>query len=67
MGAYVAMIFWLGGMKYTQASTAASLNQTSSIFIFIFAYFILKEKMSLKKIIGVVLAVAGALLVTFSS
>ncbi len=67
LGAYVAMILWLGGMKYTQASTAAALNQTSSIFIFIFAYLILKEKMSLKKVIGVFLAVAGAILVTFSS
>ncbi len=49
LGAYIAMILWLGGMKYTQASTAAALNQTSSIFIFIFAYFILKEKINLKK------------------
>ncbi len=67
LGAYVAMILWLGGMKYTQASTAAALNQTNSIFIFIFAYFILKEKINLKKTIGIILAVAGALLVTFSS
>lgn len=67
LGAYVAMILWLGGMKYTQASTAAALNQTNSIFIFIFAYFLLKEKINLKKTVGIILAVAGALLVTFST
>ncbi len=67
LGAYVAMIFWLGGMKYTQASTAAALNQTNSVIIFILAYFILKEEMSLKKIIGIILAIIGALLVIFSS
>lgn len=67
LGAYLAMIFWLGGMKYTQASTAAALNQTNSIFVFIFAYFILKEKITIKKTIGILLAVIGALLVIFNS
>ena len=67
LGAYLAMIFWLGGMKYTQASTASALNQTSSIFIFIFAYFVLKEKITMKKTIGICLAVIGAILVTFNS
>lgn len=67
LGAYVAMILFLGGMKYTQASIAAPLNQINSIFIFIFAYFILKEKITPKKTIGIILAVIGALLVTFST
>ena len=65
MGAYVAMILWLGGMKYTQTSIAAALNQTSNIFIFIFAYFILKEKLNIQRSIGIGLAVIGAFLVTF--
>lgn len=65
LGAYLAMMLWLGGMKWTQASTAAALNQTSSIFIFIFAYFFLKEKINLKRTIGIIMAVIGALLVTF--
>ena len=67
LGAYVAMILWLGGMKYTLASTAASLNQTSNIFIFIFAYLILKEKITFKSIVGIILAVAGAFMVTFGA
>ncbi len=65
LGAYVAMILWLGGMKFTQASTAAALNQMSSIFIFIFAAWLLKEKITPLRIVGIVLGVGGALLVTF--
>ena len=62
-GAYLSMIIWLGGMKYTQASVAAALNQTSSIFIFILAAIFLKEKVTWLKVLGIVLAVTGALLV----
>ncbi len=65
VGAYAAMLVWLGGMKYTQASVASALNQTSTIFIFVFAALLLKERMNLRKTIGVVLAFAGSILVTF--
>lgn len=65
LGAYVALILWLAGMKYTQVSIAAALNQTSNIFIFIFAALFLKEPMTRRKIVGIILAVAGAFIVTF--
>ena len=65
LGAYVAMIRWLAGMKYTQASTAAALNQTSNIFIFIFAAFFLKEPLNTIKIASIVLAIIGVLLIKF--
>lgn len=65
IGAYLAMILWLGGMKFTQVSTAATLNQTNNIFIFLFAALILKEKMNSLKVVGISLGVIGALLVTF--
>ncbi len=65
MGAYLAMIIWLAGMKYTQASIAAALNQTSTIFTFIFAALLLREKVTLLRALGIVFGFSGALLVTF--
>ena len=65
LGAYVSMIFWLGGMKFTQASIAAALNQTSNIFVFIFAALFLKEGINLQRTAAIIVAVAGAILVTF--
>jgi drug/metabolite transporter (DMT)-like permease len=64
-GGYLAMVFWLAGMKFTSASIAAALNQTSNIFIFIFAALLLKEKVTLIRGVAIVLGVGGALLVTF--
>jgi drug/metabolite transporter (DMT)-like permease len=65
LGGYVAMLLWIGGMKYTQASTAAALNQTSNIFIFIFAAWFLKERITWLRGVAICAAVLGALLVTF--
>jgi len=64
-GAYVAMFIWLAGMKYTQASIASALNQTSTIFIFIFAAIFLKETITLGRTIGIILAFFGTFLVLF--
>jgi len=65
VGTYLAMVLWLAGMKYTQASTAAALNQTSNIFVFIFAALLLKEKITLVRLVAIGLGVGGAILVTF--
>ncbi|MCK4372518.1 MAG: DMT family transporter [candidate division Zixibacteria bacterium] len=65
MGGYLAMVLWLGGMKYTVASIASALNQTSSIFMFIFAAFFLKEPLTKYRLIGIALAVAGVMMMTF--
>ncbi|MFH2037433.1 MAG: DMT family transporter [Candidatus Zixiibacteriota bacterium] len=65
VGAYLAMILWLAGMKYTQASIAAALNQTANIFVFILAVILLKETINLQRIVGILLAITGAILVTF--
>jgi len=66
LGAYFSMVLWLAGFKYTQASTAAALNQTSSIFVFVFAAIFLREALTLPRIMGIIMAVAGASLVTFA-
>jgi drug/metabolite transporter (DMT)-like permease len=64
-GAYIAMMVWLAGMKFATASVASALNQTSTIFIFIFAGFILKEPVSRKRVAGIILAFIGVFLVSF--
>lgn len=64
LGAYLAMFLWLGGMKFTQVSTASILNQTSNVFIFIFAALLLKESVTPRKTIAILLAVFGAILVS---
>ncbi|HUV29741.1 MAG TPA: DMT family transporter [Acidobacteriota bacterium] len=65
IGAYVSMILWLAGMKYTQVSVAAVLNQTNNVFIFILAALFLREKTTILRVIGIVLGVGGTILVTF--
>ncbi|MBN1212980.1 MAG: DMT family transporter [candidate division Zixibacteria bacterium] len=64
-GAYLAMVLWLAGMKFTQASIASALNQMSNVFIFIFAALLLREKLTLFRVIGIILGFGGTLLVTF--
>jgi drug/metabolite transporter (DMT)-like permease len=63
MGSYVALILWIGGMKYIPAGKAAILNQTSTIYILLFASIFLKEAFTLRKAVASLLAVAGVLLV----
>ena len=63
LGGYLSMIIWLAGMKYTQASIAAALNQTNSIFIFILAALFLKEPITLIRFGAISLGIIGAILV----
>mgnify|MGYP001365869172 FL=1 len=64
MGTYLSVIFWLAGYKYTLAGRAAIYNQLSTIFIIILARIFLKESFNFKKIIGLIFAIIGAILVT---
>lgn len=64
LGSYLALTLWIAGMKYTLASIAAILGQSSTIFILIFSVLFLHEKMTPRKVIAAALAVAGVLLVT---
>ena len=66
LGTYLSVIFWLAGYKYTLAGRAAIYNQLSTVFIIILARFFLKEPMTSKKIIGVSLAIFGAMIVSVS-
>lgn len=63
LGSYISMIFWLAGYKLTKASIASVLNETAAIFIVIFAWLMLGEPLSRKKVSGVLLAFAGVALI----
>ncbi|MFN8177502.1 MAG: DMT family transporter [bacterium] len=65
VGTYVAMLFWLGGMKLAPASVAAALNQTSNIFIFVLAAVFLRERITPVRMLGIVLGVVGSFGVMF--
>ena len=62
LGSYLSLILWMGGMKFTQASVAAVLNQLNTIFIVIIAAIFLKERLTGWKIAAVILAFIGAYL-----
>ncbi|MCX5754206.1 MAG: DMT family transporter [Candidatus Krumholzibacteria bacterium] len=64
LGSYLALIFWIGGMKYSLAGPAAILNQTSSIYVLIFASIFLKEPFTARKVVASILALGGIAMVT---
>jgi drug/metabolite transporter (DMT)-like permease len=63
LGPYLATLFWVAGFKYLEAGRAAIFNQLSTVFIILLAYFLLGEQLTKRKLIGVILALVGALLV----
>lgn len=65
MGTYLSMITWIAGLKFTLTGIATAINQTSVVFIFIFAGLFLKEKITPRRLFGIVIAFMGVLLVTF--
>jgi drug/metabolite transporter (DMT)-like permease len=62
LGAYLAMFFWIAGMRYTYAATAAVINQLSTIFILILATIALGEPLTARKCLAVLLAAAAAVM-----
>jgi drug/metabolite transporter (DMT)-like permease len=67
LGGYFALIIWLAGLKYAKVSVAAVLNQTSEVFIFIFAAIFLHEHITRPKLLAILLAFAGVIIVTLSN
>ncbi len=65
IGGYGGMILWLAGMKYAMASIVAVLNQLSAVFIVILAYFFLKEPLTMRKMLSVIIAVCGVAVLVF--
>ena len=64
-GTYLSVILWLAGYKYTLAGRAAIYNQLSAILIAILAVLFLGEKLTIKKIIGIIFAFVGAVIIGY--
>jgi drug/metabolite transporter (DMT)-like permease len=64
VAAYIQMILWLGGMKFAQASIAAVLNQTATIFTIVLAALFLHEPLTRVRLGAATLAITGVVLIT---
>lgn len=60
-GGYLAMILWIGGMKYTTVSAAAILGQMATVFTLLFARMFLGEPITPRRLVGALIAVTGAI------
>lgn len=66
-GTYLATTGWIAGFTYvTEVSRAALLNQLSTLFIFVLAIVFLKEPLTTRRIVALLLAVPGAVLVALN-
>ncbi|MCB1197027.1 MAG: DMT family transporter [Bdellovibrionota bacterium] len=66
IGAYPCILLWVGSFKYAQASIAGLITQLSMFFTVILAGFFLKEPMTAKKWLAVILAFTGSAIATFT-
>ena len=64
LGSYLALMMWIAGMKMTKTGIAAILNQSTTIYILIFASLFLGEPFTKRKLFAALLAVAGIVMVT---
>ena len=67
LGTYLAMILWIGSMKYAAAAVAGVLSQTATVFTLLLSWWILKEHMTERKVVGALAAMIGAVIIGFYS
>lgn len=61
-GSYLALLFWLAGFKYADASVASVLNETANVFIVLMAWLFLGEQLTKRKLIGATLTFGGVVM-----
>ena len=65
LGTFIALSFWIIGYANIEKPPVASIiGQTSVIFIIILSYIFLKEKISKVKVMSILFAICGVLLIT---
>jgi drug/metabolite transporter (DMT)-like permease len=65
LGPFLATLLWIAGFKYETPGRVAIFNQLSTVFVVLWAWLILKEPMTRKKLAGISLAFGGAVLVAW--
>lgn len=63
LGNLISMTLWVAAFKFTTVNSAAVLNQTNTVFVVILATVFLKEAFTRRRLLAIILAVAGSLLV----
>ncbi len=58
-GTYLALLFWIAGFKHGTAGITAILNQTSSLLVVVLAAVFLREPLTWRKAVAVLLGFAG--------
>lgn len=59
-GIAINQIFFFEGLNLTTPINASLIMTTGPIFVLVFSYFLLKEKINLSKLIGIILGTTGA-------
>jgi drug/metabolite transporter (DMT)-like permease len=60
-GIFLYRVFTFVGLKYTTAATSGLITSATPLIIVILAYFILKERLSIRRIIGIICVIIGLL------
>jgi len=63
LGGAVAMLGWIAGFTYIDITVASVLNQFSTIYIFILATVVLRERLTARRAAAIGLALGGAIVV----
>jgi drug/metabolite transporter (DMT)-like permease len=63
IGTYLALFLWILGMTYTQTNTASVLNQSSTVFVLILATIFLREPLTWRRIVAILIGMAATVLV----
>jgi drug/metabolite transporter (DMT)-like permease len=63
LASYLSMLLWLGGYRLAPASVASVLNETAAAFIVLFAWWMLSEPLSLRRVAGLGLTFSGVVLI----